>query len=855
MILFRTISPNISTPEQAKHSSGIAGIFLASLTLECLRCAPWSVLRPGSSSRHKSSHLSLAVKNVTQTFLLSAAIWLLAVNLTAQETLDETSVGFLKTHCLHCHDGSSDETQFRLDNLATDFANSIVARKWEEVRFRINAGEMPPPEEPQPTAKEIEGVVDAITTRIRAGAAARMAQRGLVEHYRLSRQEYAHTVYDLLGVVFDVEAPGAFNEDPRWHGFERIGALLSTAPSHIDRYFNAANAVVDLALPDAETSSETIQKSAGEGKRQLLQLGEGWPAFTLRKPGNYRVKIHASGLPAFTGRTPRLSLWHSSNRSMAGIDLETTVENSATIEFTLLLPAGGYEIRNHARTQKHPNGAYRLFSNKSIDASQPLSSLKGGVHAYQTKVVDEQGRPVMPLLLIDRVEVEGPITTNTDQKKREGLIPVGQVSNLASDPQQVENLLQESREYVKRFAERAWRRPVSDAEIEPYVLFIASEQEAGVEFRSAYKSALSSMLVARSFFNLEEGSPNENRKQVNDFELANRLSYFLWSSMPDEQLFAAARSGELTTSEKLATEFDRMIADPKIDRFLDSFPRQWLQLHRVGMFQPDPNLYPDYDPWLEESMVMETTAYFAEMFRKNLPLREAVDSNWTMLNSRLAIHYGLPKPPQTELARVQLSPQSLRGGILTHASILSLSSDGTRHRPVHRGAWVSEAIFGTTPPPPPPNVEPLEPVKTDQPKTTIRSQLEAHATTPNCVSCHAKIDPLGLAFENFDAIGRWRQTEHVEGGIGKNPPVDASGILPDGRSFAGPAEFKKLLAENDQKLAEAFIEQLATYGLRRVMTVDDLEQIRSIVASTKAHNYGLQSLIRALVMSELFQQR
>ena len=246
-----------------------------------------------------------------------------------------------------------------------------------------------------------------------------------------------------------------------------------------------------------------------------------------------------------------------------------------------------------------------------------------------------------------------------------------------------------------------------------------------------------------------------------------------------------------------------MLTDPKIERFLESFLQQWLQLHRVGMFQPDPNLYPEYDPWLEESMVMETTAYFAEMFKKNLPIREAVDSNWTMLNSRLAIHYGLPMPGQAKLSRVALDPKSQRGGILTHASVLSLTSDGTRHRPVHRGAWLSEVILARTPPSPPPNVEPLEPVAADQPKITIRSQLEAHRQNRTCASCHANIDPLGLAFDNFDAIGRWRETERIEGGTGNNPPVDASGTLPNGKAFAGPTEFKKLLAENDNELAIA----------------------------------------------------
>lgn len=820
---FRTASATLRRPDQAQRSSGNCNVTEKSLMPEPRHCTPWSGL----------------------TVLATFAIVISLVSTTqAQQPLDKTSLDFLKSHCLRCHNGETQEGQFQLDNLSTDFSDPQVAQKWSEVVFRINAGEMPPPKEPQPTAKQLGHFADVITTKIRGGAAARMARRGRVQHYRLSRQEYAHTVYDLLGVVFDVEAPGAFNEDPLWHGFDRIGAMLSTAPSHVDRYFNAADTVVELASFDKEQPSKTVRKSADEGKRYLLQLGEGWNAVSVPSPGDYRITIQVSGLPAFTGRVPRLSLWHNQQKkSLAGRDLVCPENKPDTIVFEGQFPAGKYAIRNHARSQRHPNGAYKLFRNEQIDASIPLASYQDGSHAWKTKVVDDEGRPVMPTLLVDWVEVEGPLTTDAHRAKRKGLFPAN-----ANDTQEVQACL-------KRFAERAWRRPVSDAEIGRFVKFIAAEQAAGEGFPEAYKSALASMLVSRSFFNLEEGSPDEDRIRLNDFELANRLSYFLWSSMPDEQLFAAARSGKLHTAEGLAGELDRMLTDPKINRFLDSFPKQWLQLHRVGMFQPDPNLYPEYDPWLEESMVMETTAYFAEMFRKNLPLRKAVDSNWTMLNSRLAIHYGLPTHKQAKLARVELDPTTQRGGILTHASILSLTSDGTRHRPVHRGAWLSEAILARTPPPPPPNVDPLDPVPTDQPKTTIRSQLEAHRTNRTCASCHAKIDPLGLAFDNFDAIGRWRDTERVEGGSGDNPPVDASGSFPDGKAFAGPSEFKKILAENDDRLAQAFLEQLATYALRRVMTVDDVQQLHTIAASAKPDDYRLQSLIRGLVMSELFQKR
>ncbi len=779
--------------------------------------------------------------------------FVLAGLLVVTQWLAAEPAAFFKTYCLKCHNEEVQKGEFRLDTLKREFGVETTAQDWAEVLFRINSGEMPPKKEKQPTAAELGKVAEWISQNLEAGRAERLAKRGPVALYRLSRDEYANTVADLLGVHFDVHAPGTFNEDPRWHGFDRIGALLSTAPSHIDRYFQAANTVVELAFPDNEPPLQKNRQTAGEGKRYLLQLGEGWGAVNVRTPGRYRIKIQVSGLPAFTGRAPRLSLWHHQRKkSFAGVDLATTADKPETIELEGLFPAGHYQIRNHARTQQHPNGAYKLFRNEQIDASQPLSSYQGGFNASRTKLVDEQGRPVMPLLLVDWVEVEGPLTTDADRKKREGMFPVGQSSDLPSDPKQVESRLHES---LQRFAERAWRRPVSDDEIERYVRFIAAEQKAGADLRSAYRSALSTMLVARSFINLEEGSPNENRNKLNDFELASRLSYFLWSSMPDEELFAAARQGKLHTAEGLAVELDRMLADPKIERFLESFLQQWLQLHRVGMFQPDPNLYPEYDPWLEESMVLETTAYFAEMFKKNLPMREAVDSNWTMLNSRLAIHYGLPMPSQAKMARVELNPKSQRGGILTHASVLSLTSDGTRHRPVHRGAWLSEVVLARTPPSPPPNVEPLEPVAADQPKITIRSQLEAHRLNRTCASCHAKIDPLGLAFDNFDAIGRWRETERIEGGTGDNPPVDASGTLPDGKAFAGPTEFKKLLAENDDELANAFLEQLATYALRRVMTVDDVRHLQAIAESTKAEEYRLQSLVRRLVMSELFQQR
>jgi hypothetical protein len=298
-----------------------------------------------------------------------------------------------------------------------------------------------------------------------------------------------------------------------------------------------------------------------------------------------------------------------------------------------------------------------------------------------------------------------------------------------------------------------------------------------------------------------------------------------------------------------------MLADPRGQRFKESFPSQWLQLNKVGMFPPDSKLYPDYDAWLEKSMVRETQEYFKHVFEKGLTLREFIHSDWTLLNPRLALHYGIKIPATDKFQHVSLKKGDNRGGLLTQASILSLTSDGQRHRPVHRGIWISEVILGKTPPPPPANVDPIEPNPTDKPKATIRDKLKAHIHDPNCASCHNKIDPLGFAFDNYDAIGRWRTTEKVPNGIGADPKVDASGNLPDGRKFSGPEDFKKLLLGDMDSFAHAFLEKLAMYSLRRTMTIDDRDDLHSLVQQSKESGYKVGTMVENLILSELFRNR
>jgi hypothetical protein len=361
------------------------------------------------------------------------------------------------------------------------------------------------------------------------------------------------------------------------------------------------------------------------------------------------------------------------------------------------------------------------------------------------------------------------------------------------------------------------------------------------------------VLTSRHFICLVEGEPTA-RDRLTDWELAARLSYLLWSSMPDDALRAAAVTGGLSGAG-LAREADRMLADPKLDRFIDDFPRQWLQLHRLGMFPPDKKLYPTYDAWLETSLRAEPVEYFRALVARNLPVDALIDSDWTMANPRLCEFYGLPEPTSGGFQRVALRPEDHRGGLLTMGAVLGLTSDGTRHRPVHRGVWVSEAIFGQTPPPPPANVSAIEPSPPESPKASLRRKIEAHRSDANCAACHARIDPLGLAWDNYDAIGRWRTHESVAQGVGADPAIDASGVLPDGRSFTDPAQFKRLLLEDRERIARAFVEHLCTYALRRVLTVDDRQDIAAIVAEAERHDFRIADIVRAVALSDLLRKR
>ena len=787
--------------------------------------------------------------------LLTALFFLPTLGL-AGEDFTAAVAPFFEQHCNRCHNEKKQKGDLRLDELSRDFVLGPDVELWHEVITRIGAGEMPPEDEPQPAAAEAQAVMDWLADSIRAGEEARMAKRARVAHYRLSREEYANTIYDLLGVTFDPVAPGAFTPDPKWHGFERIGSELALSPSHVEKYLKAAREIIERAYPEKPPRQVDSHRRAididwnNRAKEPWIEdLGildqvrtEIWPGHTLsylrpdgghhHASGVYKVRIKLSGVTPKGERPPHLSLFSKKlDRIIYEADVLAPEEKPVILEFETFFPEGRNDVHitNVAPGPKNRGGGTGQpgeFVFTTLD--DPKSRAP-----WQRKLTDDDGNPLYPLLIFDWIEWEGPFLKPEDQEKRERFAPPA--GGDQADPSRLE-----------AFAEAAWRRPVAASEMARYHRIVK-------EFD--YKTGMVAILASKNFFYLSEGDPEAGRAGIDDFELASRLSYFLWGSMPDRLLFELAENGVLTEPTVLEEQVERMLRDPKSSTFAESFPRQWLQLSRVGEFPPDEKLYPDYDPWLEKSMVMESLRYFGEVFEKNLPIDEFLESDWTMLNPRLAEHYGLPLPPSADFERVALAPESNRGGLLTQASILSLTSDGTRHRPVHRGVWLSETIFGRTPPPPPPNVDAIEPNPIDKPKATIREKLAAHIADENCAGCHAKIDPLGLAFDHYDAIGRWRTEEFVQNGTGPNPPVDASGSLPDGKTFADAREFKQLLLDDRDRFARAFVEKLATYALRRAMTVDDEAPLKTITDRARAADYRLRDVITELATSELFLKR
>ncbi len=532
------------------------------------------------------------------TFLISAA-WAELALAAVPDTFEAVVAPFFQTYCDRCHDGKVQKGEFRLDRLSGDFTSQAGAVQWSEVRFRMNSSEMPPKREPQPKVEELAKVVEWISTRLAEGEAARLAKRGPLTYFRLSREEYANTIQDLLGVHYDPMVPGALNEDPRWHGFERIGSMLTLSPSHVERYLKAADEVVGSAFPEQGDMIKQSIFDPTKGKERWLEehgikgpvrtllwpnrrVGTALPgsgSIVIDKPGAYRLRVRLSGVRPAGGRAPHLTIWNIQLRqSVYDADILAPEDEPITLEWTQSLSAGSYALWNNMPGFRGgPNGEGNTAAGGLNNRNNVFTNSRevGHLNPVGYKLFDDNRGAIYPLLILDTVEWEGPLVSEEVRKQRTEAWP----KNLAvAPPPLVKGKpvapppppptldMEEAKTSLRHFASRAWRRPATEVELARYVTVVESELAAGESPASAYRSALVGILASKSFFYVEEGSADERREQVNDWELASRLSYLLWGSMPDDALFAVAAAGKLRDPQVIRSQLARMLANEKIER-------------------------------------------------------------------------------------------------------------------------------------------------------------------------------------------------------------------------------------------------------------------------------------------------
>ncbi|ADB14763.1 Protein of unknown function DUF1588 [Pirellula staleyi DSM 6068] len=820
---------------------------------------------------------------------------------------------FLKTHCTKCHGPEKQLANLRLDGLDAATIDRRTAEKWHEILVRVSSGEMPPDDQPQPPAASQEKLISWIGSYLARADRVLQSTGGETVMRRLNRAEYNLTIRDLLGVNFT--PADDFSADSSAHGFDNVGAALSLSPLHLEKYLSAARMLVSEAIVtgnapprkswhfevDEAANKQVWLKEKGDAGRErtyaLVEAGnnqsangmirlrtDGWDkkvgfrAFKFPHPGEYLVRVRAAAKVPDHATTKQLAL--AKKQQELDRDLEKAKSDDERKRVherwdRYIWP----QFRQHVETDSmYHYGPPRMkmttqegvvLAEVDVDAKleEPrvyefrfrIPQASDGIkicNNYNIPSVLEnfaiQGHDDFPRpeLFIDWIELEGPVVDSWPPPSHQKIL--FDSPNRSDEAKYV-------REVLSRFASRAFRRRVTEDELVKLIALYDKVRPQKDSLEEAIQLPLVAVLTSPHFlFLVENPEKNEGSRELSDFELASRLSYFLWSTMPDERLFRLAASGEIRKPQVLASEVTRMLADEKSQAFVKHFTGQWLSLRKVGTVVPDQSLYPWYDEHLERSMIGETEAFFAHVLRGEGRVTDFLASDYLVINERMARFYNIPDVRGDQFRRIDAPAAAHRGGVLTQASILTITSNGTRTSPVVRGVWILEHLLGDPPPPPPPNVGDIAPKVPGIDKATVRVRLEAHRKIESCAACHAKIDPLGFALENYNAIGQYREREGFgyKGRIDENDPkIDASGKLPDGRAFADLAELQQILREDEAKFLKCFVTKLSTYALGRGIEFSDRALIEQLASELKKNDGKLPSLIIALVQSEAFRSR
>lgn len=763
------------------------------------RCCRWiPVESPGRRRRPTDFGMRY---NSLMLFLMTV------VSLTAKDlSLEKEIQPLLKSYCFECHNDQKAKGELSLEKFNTLESIRKDRKKWELVLKNVRSGEMPPEKKPQPSVEERETLVKFVESQI-FRVDPKKPDPGRVTIRRLNRAEYNNTIRDLVGVEF--RPADDFPVDDVGYGFDNIGDVLSLSPILLEKYLSAAEKILSAAIVEsgpifdgpkkrieAETLKTTAQGSSPYGGYAfaLNKEGEIYTTNRVENPGEYIIRIRAFG-QQFGPEPPRLELRLGGN-AVKAFDVAAVEGKAADYEVKLPLEPG----------------------------EQRLAA------AYINNYVTPQGDRN---LIIDYIDVIGPVARQPYPKTHQNIFS-------SSDP----------REVIGKFAMRAFRRPLAKEELDRLMGLYEMARKDGENFESAVRVALSAVLISPHFLFRGEIQPDpDNPKAVhpiNEFALASRLSYFLWSTMPDERLFTLA--GKKALRKNLREEVSRMLNDPRARALVENFGNQWLQIRNLANITPDAKTFPKWNAELRGAMQRETEMFFENLMREDRSVLELLDADYSFLNEPLAKHYGVEGVTGNEFRKVAFKDRQ-RGGVLTQGSILAITSNPTRTSPVKRGKWILENILGTPPPPPPPNVPELSEEKESVLSGSLRQRMEQHREKPMCASCHSRMDPIGFGFENFDGIGAWREKDGEF-------PVDTAGKLLSGEDFSDAAALKRILVEKKRReFLECVAGKMLTFALGRGMEYYDRVSIDQAVKSMEKNQYRFSSLVAGVVNSPAFQLR
>ena len=763
----------------------------------------------------------------------------------------------MNKYCLACHNDTLKTAGLTLQTID---AGKVPegAQTWEKVLHKLRGREMPPAGWPRPDSAAYDTFANYLQGELDRGAAANPNPGRPVVH-RLNRTEYSNAVRDLLALdMTAVDIRSLLPADSSAYGFDNVGEALTASPLMLEQYLSAARKITRLAIGDSKLQPVSDTYTLPKFLMQDDRTGEDLPFGTrggtavhqyFPADGEYEIKVRLQ-------RNAREYI-----RGLADAHrLEIRLDGEKIASYTV----GGKTFGKDAG----------IFSRGNLGdpAQEEYERLTGDADLHVRFHAKAGTRIVSVAFLKDQALPEGPIQQPLSQVEysqyKGGLSAVGSVT--VGGPYSVTGLSdtasrqrificrpsaqnQESacaEKILSALARRAYRRPLTHQDTETLLSFFNASRKTG-RFDEAIGAGIERILLGPEFlFRVEEDPKNvvvNAAYRVSDYELASRLSFFLWSSIPDDELLNAAARGQLKNPTVLEQQVRRMLQDPRSQALVNNFAGQWLLLRNLRTLQPDPEAFPYFDDNLRDAFQQETELFFQSIVREDRSVIDLLSANYTYLNQPLAEYYGIPGVYGSHFRRVTLTDEQ-RGGLLTQGSILTATSYPNRTAPTLRGKWIMENVLGTPPPPPPPNVPSL--AENDQTKAlTMRQRMEQHRADPACATCHVRMDPLGFALENFDGTGAWRNIDST------GTMIDSSGVLPDGTKFHGPAELRKLLLSKRDDFAATVTERLLTYALGRGVEYYDQPAIREILRESKANDYRWSSLVLAIAKSTPFQMR